>query len=109
MHGLFTSRHPSGQQRRYRRRKAPRERSTQFEAWRRQGINALLAGRYGDEARNLIEFLGAITLEAGPELIKRCGPWVTADADTRFLVLSLIDHAIIELREKHEIIRECLA
>jgi hypothetical protein len=111
------------------RQQALRERDQQVAAWRgwrRQGIDALLAGPYGSEAHDLIEFLRTLTFESGPELVKRCGPWVAADPDTRFLVVSLINTAIAALREKHnlapfddalpgepptvfQIIRECLA
>jgi hypothetical protein len=123
MHGLFTSCHPSGQQRRCT-QKALRERGVQFEAWRRwrqEGVDCLLAGPDGDAARDLIKFLATMRLDAAAELAKRCGPWVDADADTRFVVLSLIDGAMIKLREKHglarfalgaaqfQIIRECFS
>jgi hypothetical protein len=85
------------------RQQALRERDWQIIAWRRwrkKGVEILLAGPYGETARGLIEFLGAMRLDAGPELIKRVGPWVDADADTRFLVLSLIGGAIAALRER---------
>jgi hypothetical protein len=129
MHGLFTSRQPSGQQRRYRTQKGLRERDQQFLVWRRwrqKGVDALVAGPHASEANDLIEFLKVMTLGSGPELIKRVGPWIDADPDTRFLVLSLIDSAIAALRERNglapfddalpgqpptafQIIRECLA
>lgn len=109
--------------------KALRERDQQCASWRRwrkQGVEALLAGPYGSEARGLIDFLEAMTLTSGPELVERSGAWLDADADTKFLVLSLIDSAIAALREKHglapfddslpgepptafQIIKECLA
>jgi hypothetical protein len=72
--------------------------------WRRERVEALLAGLHGVEARTLIEFLKSMTLASAPliEQVAR-GPWRDADADTRFLVLGLIDAAIIKMREANDL------
>jgi hypothetical protein len=70
--------------------------------WRRERSELLLAGPYTDAARDLIELLDTLTPNAADMLLDRvrCGPWRDADPDTRFMVLALIDTAIIELRER---------
>src|SRR6516165_632620 len=86
-----------------------REREQQAASWRRwqmQCSEALLAGPYAPAAHDLIEFLEAMTLEAGePELVERInrGPWFGADPDTRYAVLTLIDGAIAAVRERNDL------
>jgi hypothetical protein len=88
--------------------KADKEAANRYEQhrlwrhWRRERIMALLAGPHGEAADALVNFLQHVTLASEGELIERvrCGPWRTADADARFLVLSLIDGAITDLRER---------
>src|SRR5262249_30317336 len=69
--------------------------------WRREHVKELLAGPYAEAARQLMDLLQH--MQSPTELIDyiKDGPWRTADADMRFLVLTLIDSAIIKLREKH--------
>jgi hypothetical protein len=67
--------------------------------WRRGRIKALLAGPHRADTRALIKFLQRMTLDSAGELIDFASPWRKADLDTRFLVLGLIDVAIIKLRE----------
>jgi hypothetical protein len=88
--------------------KALDERDTQLRAWcawRRERVDALLSGPHGHAARALSEFLSGMTLASANELIAvvQAGPWREADADTRFEVLSLVDAAIIRLREKSKL------
>ena len=62
----------------------------------------MLAGPRGTKARELLEFLQAMSLDDGPQLVEfvRAGDWHYADADTRFEILSLINTAITALRER---------
>jgi hypothetical protein len=63
----------------------------------------LLAGPYGEAAHELVALIDHMTLDQGSELIALVehGPWRMADADTRFIVLHLIDGSIARLRERH--------
>ena len=74
-----------------------------WRAWRKERREALLAGPHAQAARELAGLLDTLTLNDGDELIERVrrGPWREADADTRFQILSLIDNALIALRERH--------
>jgi hypothetical protein len=69
---------------------------------REERLQTLLASPHAPAARALIDFLEAMTLDQGAALIAliAAGPWIAADADTRFLVLALIDRAIVALRER---------
>jgi hypothetical protein len=75
---------------------------TLWREWRRERSETLLAGPYADAARDLIELLDHLTVDAADMLLERVrrGPWRDADPETRFTVLALIDSAIIELRER---------
>jgi hypothetical protein len=65
-------------------------------------VMSLLAGPYGADARALLGFLKNMTLTSAAELVDTIDrPWREADADTRFEVLSLIDDAIVALRERN--------
>ena len=88
------------------RNKALAERDKLFRFWLehcRKQREQLLAGPYGEAAHELVALLDSMTLEQGGELIALVerGPWRTADADTRFTVLHLIDGSIAHLRERH--------
>jgi hypothetical protein len=63
----------------------------------------LLASPYGAQAQALIDFLKGMTIESGGDLIAlvEAGPWQNANADTRYEILSLIDRAIMRLRERN--------
>ncbi|HEX9321795.1 MAG TPA: hypothetical protein VF913_06700 [Xanthobacteraceae bacterium] len=83
---------------------ALRERDQLFRAHerrRKDEIAALLAGPYGAAAAALVEFLDHMN-EAATGLIElvRSGPWRDADEDTRFLVILLIDRALVRSRER---------
>jgi hypothetical protein len=73
-----------------------------WKKWRRERIEVLLSGPHGNAARDLVAFLADMTLDDASALLTRVkqGPWRSCDADTRFEVLSLIDAAIIRLRER---------
>jgi hypothetical protein len=71
-----------------------------YEKRRKEQVAKLLAGPHGEAARALIAFLDAMTLNHGKELISVMEPWRSADANTRFEVLSLADSAIMKLREQ---------
>ena len=70
---------------------------------RQKRFEVLFAGSHGDMARELSAFLVAMALTDGDRLIKlvRAGRWQQADADTRFEVLGLVDHAIASLLERN--------
>jgi hypothetical protein len=70
--------------------------------WRCERIEALLAGPHGAKARLLVAFLERMTLDHGPQLIEfvRVGAWHHTDPDTHFEILSLINSALITLRER---------
>ena len=85
--------------------KALRERDQQCAAWRRwhqKQTEELLAGPHGEAAYELVEFLAAMTLDRAADLIALVerGPWRSADPDTRYQVLRLVDHDIARLRER---------
>ena len=67
--------------------------------WHAQRVEAFLAR--GTEARALVAFLATITMTEATALIEMVKPWRQADADTRFLVLGLVDTAIVGLRERN--------
>ena len=86
-------------------RKAAEERA-QFNAawqrWRNEQREKLLAGPYGEQFQRLIGFLDDMGLHDSVALIGMVeAEWKHADADMRFAALSLIDSAIITLRERH--------
>jgi hypothetical protein len=88
------------------RQKELEDRNTLFRFWQKhqhQHVQALLQGPHGAAAHELVGQLKHLTLESGSDLIAlvRRGPWRTVDADTRFLVLRLIDSALAQLRERH--------
>jgi hypothetical protein len=73
-----------------------------WKRYRREQLDKLLEGPFGDAARDLISFLKGMRLEEGAELrafIER-GPWREADIDTRFEIVRLIDASIVRLRER---------
>jgi hypothetical protein len=74
-----------------------------WEKWRRERVDALLAGPYGARAQSLIAFLETMTLDQGPQLIEfvRAADWHRTDPDTRFEILALVNHALTALREQH--------
>ena len=61
----------------------------------------LAAGPYAGTAEALIEFLKQLTLDDGDVLIDMAMIWQGAPRTTRFLVLQLIDEAMINLRERN--------
>jgi hypothetical protein len=88
--------------------KAAAEREDLFFLWRRwrkERLDALLAGPHAAAASELVTFLNAMTLEDGARLIEfvRAADWARADADTKFEILSLINAAITALRERAEL------
>jgi len=87
------------------REKAFTERDAQFQTWQREHreqLDAALAGPYGEKLAALLGALESLTLETADALIQRAHAdgWDAADGDTRFLVLRLIDAAIVRLRER---------
>jgi hypothetical protein len=91
------------------REKALQERECLSEAhrrWRKEGVAALLTGPHGAAARALLDFLDRMQPDNEHDLIElvQSGPWRDADADTRFLILALVDAAIIRLRERDDLV-----
>jgi hypothetical protein len=76
-----------------------------WHAWQRERVEELMAGPYGEAARELRTFLADMTMGDAAALVAAVenGPWRKADADVRFEVLRLVDHAIIQLREKNSL------
>ena len=70
--------------------------------YRAERLGELLKGPYAKAVHELLVFLGT-TMPADETaliaLVKR-GPWRTANADTRFEVLSLVDAALTSQRER---------
>ena len=73
-----------------------------WKEWHLKRKAELLAGTWSEAARELVEFLERMTIADAPALIALVerGPWREADANTKFLVLGLIGHNIIYLRER---------
>jgi hypothetical protein len=82
-----------------------RKQFTHYRHWQREQQASLLKGPYSEPARKLLALLKRLTLDAAPDLVAhiRSGPWTGADPDTRYLVLALVDAAIADLRERHEL------
>ena len=83
--------------------KALAERDCMFRAWthwRREQLDAALAGPHGGALQALIAFL--TTMKSSSALIEhvRTGNWKAADADMRFLVLHLVNSAMVRLHEE---------
>jgi hypothetical protein len=71
-----------------------------WQRWRRERLEALLAGPYAEPAQALLIFLKNMSsASALVEFVKR-GPWLDADGDVRAEVLSVINAAIVTQREK---------
>jgi hypothetical protein len=62
---------------------------------------ALLRGPYGPTATAFCIMLTKLRMEDGDKLIELSRVWQSTDKDTRFMVLRLIDSALVELRERH--------
>lgn len=83
--------------------KALKERRTElrlWKLWRRERLEALLAGPYGEPARALLAFFKTMT---GPTALidfVKAGPWSDADPDVRFEILALVDAVTIAHRER---------
>jgi hypothetical protein len=76
------------------------EQLRRYRAHRREQRDKLLAGPYGAQARILIEFLKTFDCDRQGFLIEtvKVGPWQSADEETRFIVLDLVDQALIKAR-----------
>jgi hypothetical protein len=88
---------------RTRQQKALAEQHLEFrlwKRWRRERLDALLAGPYAEPAQELLVHLKTVTSPTGLIACIDSGPWVSADADTRFEILSLLDAMIMKRREK---------
>jgi hypothetical protein len=84
-------------------RKAADDRDRLNAAWRQwlhDRVEDLLVGQYGEAARELVAFLDRMMPGDGAALISAAERWRGADADVRFEILSLIDAAVIGLRER---------
>lgn len=67
-------------------------------AWRRERLEQLLAGPYGEPARLLLSFLK--TKPSAKALLAHidAGPWRGADADVRHEILALVDATLVKWR-----------
>lgn len=70
--------------------------------FRGERLAQLLVGPQGDAVRVLVRFLDGMTFEQAPALVEfmAASQLRTADVDTQFEILHLIDRAIACLREK---------
>jgi hypothetical protein len=77
----------------------------QWQKWHQERKAELLAGAWSEAATELANFLERMTLEDAEALVSLIerGPWRRADRDTRFLVIELVSHSIMYLREKTEL------
>lgn len=75
--------------------------TAQWREWHRKRVKRLKTGRYVNAVNIVASFLEQMTLQDGAKLVTLIdkGPWREADADTRYLLLGLIDWRIILLRE----------
>jgi hypothetical protein len=71
--------------------------------WRRERLDALLAGPFGAPAQELLAFFKTMTGPTALVDFVRSGPWSGADEDTRFEILALIDAVIVKQREKRNL------
>jgi hypothetical protein len=73
-----------------------------YKKQRRQRLDELLAGPHRAAAQELIAFLKTMLLEDEARLIEvvHAAGWVRADINTKFEVLSLVDAALVGLRER---------
>jgi hypothetical protein len=62
---------------------------------------ALVSGPYAGTGEALIQFLKGITLEDGEKIVEMAMVWQGAPQTTRFLVMQIIDEAMINLRERN--------
>ena len=72
----------------------------QWKRWRRERLEVLLAGPYGEAVQSLLTFCKAAASPSALIDFVKVGPWHTADADVRFQILSLLDAAIMKRREQ---------
>lgn len=75
----------------------------QWKQWHDKCRAELLAGPYGEAASELADFIASMSIQDGDALIAKVerGPWVSADTDSRYQVLRMIDHSIVYLRESN--------
>ena len=92
-------------------RKALAERDELHRAWKKwheERKQILMTGPCKEAAQELAEFLGRMTCceEDASALLTlvQCGPWTDSDRDVKFLVLGLIDSAIIYMSEKEGLV-----
>lgn len=75
----------------------------QWKRWRREKLDALLAGYHGKEIRGLIRFMDTMTLSSAPGLIKLVerSAWIQElSPDARYDLLRVISNKITRLRTK---------
>jgi hypothetical protein len=77
----------------------------EWRRWRKEHVDALLTGPYGEPANTLLGFLNNMTIEQASHLIEfvKQGPWRGAGEDVRFEVLHLVGAAIVRVREHHKL------
>jgi hypothetical protein len=61
----------------------------------------LVSGPYAGTAEALFSFLQTLSFDDGEKLIEMAMVWQSAPRTTRFLVLQIIDEAMINLRERN--------
>jgi hypothetical protein len=72
----------------------------QWQRWRRERLEALLAGPYGESTQALLAFCKTMATPSAVLDFIACGPWSDADINTRAEILSLVDAMIIKRRER---------
>jgi hypothetical protein len=71
-----------------------------WKQWRRERLEALLAGPYAEPAQALLDFFKTMTGAGALVDFLKAGPWADADEDIRFEILALVDAVIVKRREK---------
>ena len=71
-----------------------------YRAWRREHVEALLTGPYGEQARALLAYLRTMRQPSGLIAFVKSQHWNDADQNTRNEIFALIDTMIIRQREK---------
>jgi hypothetical protein len=75
----------------------------EWKKWHEGQLKEFLDSEHREAALELHEFLSKASLDSGDQLIELVerGPWLTADADTKYQVLRMVDRAIVYMRESN--------
>ena len=71
-----------------------------WKKWRRERIEGVLDGPFGEPTRALLAFCKTMTTPTALINLVKAGPWSNASPDVRFEILALVDAVIVKRREK---------